>query len=95
MPTVMHMRWSGVTPDQYEEARKVINWEGDVPDGARFHVAWFDDDGLRATDLWESPDKFQAFVESRLNPGVEQIGIEGQPEVELVEAQAVFAPAYE
>lgn len=95
MPTVMSMRWRGVTPEQYEESRKVVNWEGDVPDGARFHVAWFDDDGLRVTDLWESPDKFQAFVEQRLRPGVEQVGIEGEPEVEMVEAQNVFAPAYE
>ena len=24
MPTVMRMRWSGLTPDQYEEARKGV-----------------------------------------------------------------------
>jgi hypothetical protein len=95
MPTVMSMKWSGVTPEQYEEARGVINWEGDVADGARFHVAWFDDSGLRVTDLWDSAEAFQSFVESRLMPGVQQVGIEGEPEVELTEAHAVFAPAYE
>jgi hypothetical protein len=94
MPTVMNMRWRGVTPEQYEEARRIIDWEGDVPDGAQFHIAWFDDEGLRVVDLWDSPDKFQAFVESRLNPGVEQVGIQGEPDVQMAAAQAVFAPAY-
>ena len=45
MPTVMRMRWSGLTPDQYEEARQIVNWEGDPPNGARFHIAWFEEAG--------------------------------------------------
>ena len=95
MPTVMSMRWSGVTPEQYEEARRIVNWEGDTPDGARFHIAWFEGNDFRAVDLWDSPEQFQAFVDNRLNPGVQQVGIEGEPEVEMTEAHAVFAPAYE
>ena len=61
--TVMSMRWAGVTPEQYEEAREVINWEGDVPDGAVLHVAGFDGDDLRVTDVWESEEDFNTFVE--------------------------------
>jgi hypothetical protein len=89
---VMSMRWAGVTPEQYEEARQVINWEGDVPDGAVLHVAGFADDGLRVTDVWESEEQFNAFVETRLMPGVQQIGIEGQPDVEFYPVQNVFNP---
>ena len=89
---VMSMRWAGVTREQYEKARQVINWEGDVPDGAVFHVAGFDDGGLRVTDIWESEDQFNRFVESRLMPGVQQIGIEGQPDVEFYPVQNVFNP---
>ena len=73
----------------------MVNWEGDAPDGARFHIAWFEDDGLRVVDLWDSPGQFQAFVDDRLNPGVQEVGIEGEPEVEMSDAYAVFAPAYE
>jgi hypothetical protein len=86
----MSMRWRGVTPEQYEEARQVINWEGDVPDGAVLHVAGFDSEVLRVTDVWESEEHFNRFVESRLMPGVQQIGIEGQPEVEFYPVQNVF-----
>jgi hypothetical protein len=87
---VMSMRWTGVTPEQYEEAREVVNWEGDVPDGAILHVAGIDGDGIRVTDVWESEDHFNRFVESRLMPGVQQIGIQGQPEVEFYPVQSIF-----
>jgi hypothetical protein len=43
MPVVVMLRWEGVTPEQYEEARKLITWEGDVPAGGLFHVAAFDE----------------------------------------------------
>lgn len=92
MAIVMNMRWAGVTKAQYDQARGVVKWETDVPAGAKFHVACFDDKGLRVTDVWESADDFNRFVEERLTPGVEQVGIQGQPEVEIVEAHAIFAP---
>jgi hypothetical protein len=89
---VMSMRWRGVTPEQYEQAREVINWEGDVPDGAVLHVAGFDSDGLRVTDVWESAEDFNRFAEERIMPGVQQIGIQGQPEVEFLPLQNIFNP---
>jgi hypothetical protein len=89
---VMSMRWAEVTPEQYEEARELINWEGDVPDGAVLHVAGFAGDGLRVTDVWESEEHFNRFVEERLMPGVQQIGIQGQPEVEFYPVQNIFNP---
>jgi hypothetical protein len=89
---VMQMRWAGVTPEQYEEARSKIDWEGDVPDGAVLHVAGFDGDDLRVTDVWESQEHFQRFVEARLMPGVQEIGIEGQPEVTFYPVTLVFNP---
>ena len=89
---VMSMRWSGVTPEQYERSREVVNWEGDLPDGAILHIAGFDDNGIRVTDVWESAEQFQDFVESRLMPGVQEVGIQGEPEVEIFPVQNVFNP---
>jgi hypothetical protein len=88
----MQMRWTGVTPEQYEEARQKIDWEGNVPDGAVLHVSGFDGDDLRVTDVWESQEDFQRFVEERLMPGVQEIGIEGQPEVSFYPVTLVFNP---
>jgi hypothetical protein len=91
----MKMRWEGVTPAQYDEARKAVNWEGDTPDGALYHVAWFTDGGVNVIDVWDSAEDFNMFAEGRLMPGVKQVGIAGEPNVELHDAHATFAPGYE
>ena len=96
MPVVMHMEWDGVTPEQYNEARDRVAWETDVPDGAILHVPWFVDSGIRVTDVWESGDDFRRFTEERLMPAVKQIGIQGEPRVDIRPLHSrVFAPALE
>ena len=95
MRTIMLMEWDGVSPEQYDAARDVVNWEGNVPDGAVLHVAAFSDKGLRVTDIWESPEDFQRFVQTRLMPGVQQLGIQGEPKVELYPVHGLFTPAFE
>jgi len=94
MPIVMIMKWKEVTREQYEKARKTVNWEGNVPKGALFHVAAFDKEGLRVTDLWETAEDLDNFVKSRLMPGVRQIGIKSEPQVEVYPTHAVFSPGY-
>jgi hypothetical protein len=92
MKTVMSMKWDGVTPDQYEQIRKLVNWEGDVPKGAVFHVAAFNNTGIRVTDIWESEGDFNEFVQNRLMPGVAQVGIKGEPQIEMFPVHAIFVP---
>jgi hypothetical protein len=92
MAIVMNLRWKGVTPAQYDRACELVGWEVDHPQGGRYHVAWFDDEGLRVTDIWDSAEEFEAFVQSRLMPGVAEAGIEGEPEVEVVPAHRTFEP---
>ena len=93
MATVMQMRWEGVTEEQYEQAREKVGWDRDVPDGARLHVAGFADGGLNVLDVWESPEAFGTFSEQRLAPAVQEIGIQGQPDVRFYAMHACFAPA--
>ncbi|MEA2390516.1 MAG: hypothetical protein QOK31_625 [Solirubrobacteraceae bacterium] len=93
MATVMHMHWPGVTPDQYEQVRRSVDWEGDLPDGAKLHVAGFDGDGITVLDVWESEEKFGAFQEQRLAPAVQEAGIEGPPDVRFYPLHGIFAPA--
>ena len=89
----MSMQWNGVTPDQYEKVRKSVNWEGDTPKGAIFHVAGFNNNVLRVTDIWESENDFNNFTQQRLMPGVAAAGIEGQPQVEMFPAHAIYVAA--
>jgi hypothetical protein len=88
----MNMRWAGTTKEDYDKLLDAVRWETDVPDGAMFHVASFTEDGLRVTDVWESADSFDRFVANRLMPGVQQLGIPGQPDVEIAQVHRIFAP---
>ncbi len=92
MAIVMQMSWPEVTKEQYDKVRKDVNWEGNVPRGAKFHVAYVAKDGFRALDLWDSAQDFNAFVETRLMAAVQKAGIKTQPVVEISEAHAIFAP---
>lgn len=94
MRIVMFMEWDGVTPAQYDAARDVVKWETDAAPGGVLHVATFTDKGLRVTDVWESAEDFQRFVQTRLMPGVRQVGIPGEPKVEVYPLHALFTPAF-
>jgi hypothetical protein len=93
MRVIMQMKWDGVTLEQYEKVRKSANWEGNPPKGALFHVAGFDSNGIRVTDIWESADEFNGFVQSRLMPAAIAAEIKGEPHVEIFPVHAIFNPA--
>lgn len=90
MKTMMIMKWEGVTLAQYEKVRKSVNWEGNKPKGAIFHVASFGNDALHVTDIWESAEDFNQFTQTRLMPGVMEAGIHGQPAVETFPVHAIY-----
>ncbi|WP_030273723.1 hypothetical protein [Streptomyces sp. NRRL B-24484] len=81
MAVVMSMRWTGVTPEQYDAVRDAVDWEQVPAAGGQVHVAWFDADGLHVTDVWHSEEAFGQFLAERLAPAVEKAGITGAPEV--------------
>lgn len=94
MAVLMMLEWEGVTPAQYDAVRKHVGWETNKPEGGMFHVAAFNAKGLRVVDVWESAEQFQRFVETRLMPGTQAVGIKGQPKTEIHSTHAIFAPAY-
>jgi len=92
MAVMMIMEWPGVSLDQYDQARSKVDWEGNTPDGAIAHFCAHDGKGLRITDIWESGDHFQRFVDGRLTPVVQELGITTQPNVEIHPLHAKFTP---
>jgi hypothetical protein len=85
----MRMRWEGATPEQYDRMREKLDWENNLPDDGIQHVAWFDDRGMNVVDVWESEEQFNAFIQKQVMPAVQDLGIPGQPEVQIDEAHAV------
>lgn len=85
MAIVMNLAWPGVTPDAYDEVLKIADWEERPADGGIFHVAWFDDKGLRTIDVWESAQAWDDFFKERLTPALQQVGVEGEAKVEIAQ----------
>lgn len=90
MAVVLNLRWAGVTPEQYDEVRDLVGWEETAPTGGRYHIAWFEDDGLHIVDVWDTPEQFQSFTDERLMAGVQKVGIETQPEVSFAPVHRVY-----
>jgi hypothetical protein len=93
MAITMIMEWPGVTAEQYDAVRDIVHWERVLPPGGLAHIATVTPDGLRVTDVWDSAEDFQRFVDERLMPGVQQVGIAGEPKVEIFPNHALFLPA--
>jgi hypothetical protein len=84
MSVVMSMHWAEATPEQYDQVRERVRWEEQTPDGAVLHVAWFDPEGLHVTDVWNEPGDFESFMADRLGPVIQEVGIEGKPQVTFI-----------
>src|SRR5438552_829712 len=91
MASLWMMEWDGLGPDKYEEIRRRVDWEGQVPAGLLLHVAAFDERGLVVTELWNSPEELQAFMENRFLPVIEAMNLNISPGVELYQTHAVFS----
>jgi hypothetical protein len=89
---VMKMHWAGVTPEQYDQVREHVGWEEEPAEGGLFHVAWFADGGLNVVDVWESPERFGAFAESRLNAATAAAGIDTEPDVDFQPVHRAWNP---
>ena len=66
----------GFTKTMYESLRPEVKWESNLAPGGLFHVSGFDDQGnLHVADVWESTEAMNAFVTTRLAPGMQRLGI--------------------
>jgi hypothetical protein len=93
MATVMLLHWPETTLDQYDQVRERVQWDSDVPNGVKLHISGSADDGLHILDVWESEEAFNAFFEQRIMPAVQEVGIQGQPDVKFYPLHGVFVPA--
>jgi hypothetical protein len=94
MAIVMIMEWPGFTAAKYDDILRITNIAGDPPAGNTFHVAAMDGDTLRVVDVWQSPEQFEAFTQSRLMAAVQQAGITSQPNIKVLPAHNILTPGY-
>jgi hypothetical protein len=92
MPIVWLLEWDGIGPVEYEKLRGEIGWEN--ADGLHLHIVAFNQKGLVLSEVWESPDHVQPFMDDLLLPAVAKLGISTMPRVDLYETYAIRGPAY-
>jgi hypothetical protein len=91
MSTVIMVRLDGVTPAEYDSLRNLVAWDRDVPAGMHLHIASFDGDTLRISEVWDSSDQYHAFARDRVNPALAQLGMTVEPQKIVSPAHLVFA----
>ena len=70
MAVLLELEFEG-TPDQYDAVEEALDNRSNPPDGLIAHTAQDLGGGrMRIVDVWESPEAFGAFAESRLGPTI-------------------------
>lgn len=73
---------SETTTAQYDDTIRRLEEAGDFPpDGLDYHVCFLVDGDVRVSEIWDSPEQFEAFGQ-RLMPILEEVGIDpGEPNI--------------
>jgi hypothetical protein len=64
------MDFDRFTLEDYDNVCTALNFPADWPDGLLAHGSAEIGGQLRVTDVWESREKFDAFVRDRLGPSI-------------------------
>ena len=63
---------------------------GKVPDGQIAHIESITDDGARITDVWESAEAYERFMQERLGPIFAEAGMPPTDPPPMLEVHRVF-----
>ena len=82
MSVLIRYQPTSMTAQQYEEAvRRLQEGAGFPPDGLDYHVCFGPDGNLRVSEIWDSQEQLDAFLE-RLRPVLAEVGIDaGEPDL--------------
>jgi hypothetical protein len=75
MPIMIIIRASKVTPQIYEAIRNAVGWDKVPAVGAISHSISFTEKGAVEVNIWESKALYDEYVETRLKPVIEKLGI--------------------
>jgi hypothetical protein len=90
MAVVMRMEWPGITPQQYDDVRHEVDWIGKPDPAGQAHIATFDEGVLRCFDVWESAEALNQFLQSRILPAVQAVGVTTQPTIQVTPLHELF-----
>jgi hypothetical protein len=91
MSIVVRFHPTNVTIAQYEEVVRHEQGGGFTfpPDGRDYHICFGTDGDLRVSEIWDSPEQFQAYGEV-LMPILADVGIQFSAEPEVFEVHNII-----
>lgn len=86
MAIAAQIDFKGATLDQYDQALAKMGMSHGGPGGpgGLFHWMMKTDDGIRATDVWESQEAFDRFAQERMGPITRELGFP-PPQIQIFE----------
>jgi hypothetical protein len=91
MAVAMFMHWPGMTAGQYDAIMARLGLDSNPAAGGVLHLAALTDEGLEVCDVWQTEQAFRGFLELRMLPVVHELGIQGEPQIQLVPLHHLYA----
>ena len=74
MAVGLRIKFEGGTQEQYDALHSHLGVDQNPPEGLIFHSAGPIEGGWGVIDFWQSREAFDRFVQSRLQPALQQLG---------------------
>ncbi len=92
MAVAMFVHFPGLSGRRYDEVMSRLDLDADPAAGSILHVAAQASDGINVVDLFQTKQAAEAFLERRLRPTLEDLGIRADVSIDVVPLHNVFAP---
>jgi hypothetical protein len=81
MAVTMFLELPGASTEQYDQINEAMGVHGpeDEPDALISHVCAVVDGGLMIFDVWRSQEDLDDFLENRVGPAAQHVGVEARP----------------
>jgi hypothetical protein len=95
MTVVSTLEVTGLTAPEYRAVMDELGVEQRPEGGIYLHLTTPTDVGYRVVEIWDTKENFDRFVERRLAPANEAIGVERATEITVTPLHNLFAPRLE
>jgi hypothetical protein len=82
----------GLTPTEYRAVLDELGVETRPEGGIYLHLTTPTDVGFRVIEIWDEKAGFDRFVETRLGPASQAVGMERETQIKVTPLHNLFAP---
>ncbi|WP_040840051.1 hypothetical protein [Nocardia brevicatena] len=82
----------GQTPEEYRAIMDELGVEKRAEPGIYLHVTTRTDFGFRIIEIWDEKEGFDRFLETRLTPAAEKLGMNSEIKITVTPLHNLFGP---